>query len=375
MNESVKRGCFRPAWHLAGRKMGWMRLMIALLLIPAIWGCGRAVTTPATGPLIALAYVEAERPELPAPNLFTHLIYAFAEFNDENDGVVIGNPDKLRSLASLKKGSSGPKVILGVGGYKFEGFSEMARDSRKRKRFVDNCARIISDYGLDGVDLDWEFPTTEKGGHSACPEDAVNYGLVVRDLRKKLGKEKWISFYSNCSAAWIDFDAMLPYVDYVNVSGYNLDNPKPSVPLKHQSPLYPSRMWGSWCIDAAVKRHLRKGVPAEKMLLGIPFYGRGKKPFPGYVESYRFAKYNQGLGEKWNDEAKVPYFEDNNGNLVLGFDNERSITEKCSFIRNKGLAGAFVWHYDADYPDHRLARALCGNLTDSISQPDEKRQK
>lgn len=311
---------------------------------------------------ISMAYVEAERPGIPDPMLFTHLIYAFAEFSDDNDGIIIRNPNKLKSMADLKSINPDIIVILGIGGPKREGFSEMARDKKLRNRFVNSCLMIITEYNLDGIDLDWEFPTTEKGGHTACPQDADNYGLLVKDLRNIFGDDKWISFYSNNSANWIDFDKMIPYVNYVNVSGYNLDTPKPDKPLNHQSPLYKSELWGSWCIDASIKRHLRKGVPPEKILLGIPFYGRGKKPFPGYVESPRYSRYIDGMILKWDDEAKVPYYTDTEGRLVLGFDNKESISAKCDFIRMKGLAGAFVWHYDADFDDHRLAKALTHNL-------------
>lgn len=313
-------------------------------------------------PKISVAYVQSHRPGVPDPNLFTHLIYSFAVFNDDNDGVVIENDGKLKAMSELKHVNPNLKIILGVGGLKREGFSEMAGDKTKRTRFVDNCARIIKEYNLDGIDLDWEFPTTEKGGHSASPDDDVNYGLVVKELRKKLGKNKWISFYSNNSANWIDFDRMLPYVDYVNVSGYNLDMPKPDKPMLHQSRLYKSKRWGKWCVEESIKTHIKKGVPVDKIILGIPFYARGKKPFPEYLEGKNYSKYDTDARIEWDDEAKVPFMTDENGNMILGFENERSIQAKCDFIKEYGLAGAFIWNYNADYEDFRLSKALKAGL-------------
>ena len=308
-------------------------------------------------PKIALAYVESNRKGIPDPDMFTHLIYAFTEFNDTNDGVVVDNPGKMRQMSDLKRQNPALKVMLGVGGYKREGFSEMARDKKKRKAFIANIKSLIKEYDLDGVDLDWEFPTTEAGGHTASPKDDRNYVTLVKELRKALGKDKWISYYSNNSASFIDHRGMLPYVDYVHVSGYNLFVPKDSEKKSyHQSALYPSEKTGSWCVMKSVERHLDQGVPPEKILLGIPFFGRGKTPFPTYLDCRLFARYAGDLKPVWDEKSQAPYYADRDGNLVMGFDDERSIKAKFDFIRANNIPGVFVWNYDSDFDDHRLGK-------------------
>lgn len=316
-------------------------------------------------PNISLAYVESGRKTLPDPNLFSHLVYAFCEFNDDNDGVVVADPDRLRAISGLKKQNPDLKVILGIGGYKKEGFSEMTGDKKKRKAFVNQCRRIIRDYNLDGIDLDWEFPGTTAGGHTAAPDDAQNYATLVKDLRKSLGKDKWISFYSNNSAMFIDFKKMIPYVDYVNVSGYNLSVPKPDKTLYHQSPLYSSKVCGDWCISKSISRHIAYGVPVQKILLGIPFFARGVEPCANYFEMKSLDRYNDKCELIWDDDAKVPYLRGPEGDLVAGFDNEESISIKCDYIQSHGLAGGFVWNYDSDYPDHRLAKTMKTKLLET----------
>lgn len=313
---------------------------------------------PDTVPKIALAYVESNRRGLPDPDMFTHLVYAFAEFNDDCDGLVIPTPEKLKGMAALKSQNSELKVILGIGGYKRKGFCEMAGDKKKRKSFVGEVKTLVDSLNLDGVDLDWEFPTTEAGGHTASPNDARNYAMLAKDLRKALGKNKWISYYSNNSGAFIDHKRMLPYVDYVHVSGYNLSIPKDGERGYHQSPLYPSVKTGGWCVIKSIERHLELGIPSDKILMGIPFFGRGKSPFPSYVDCNEFSKYSAGTKIVWDDDSKAPYFADNDGNLVLGFDDERSIKAKFDFIRANNLPGVFVWNYDSDYDDHRLGRTI-----------------
>lgn len=309
-------------------------------------------------PKIALAYVESGRSGIPDPYMFTHLVYAFAVFNDDCDGVVVNKPDKLKAMAELKKQNPELKVILGVGGYKREGFSEMASDKKKRKAFVKNVNNIIKSYNLDGVDLDWEFPTTEAGGHTASPQDDKNYVILVKELRKALGKKKWISFYSNNSGSFIDLKNMVPHVDYVHVSGYNLAVPKEGKQTYHQSPLFPSSKLGGWCIRKSIERHIERGVPQEKILMGIPFFGRGVKPFPSYLDCNKFGKYSDGMALEWDEDAKAPYYADRDGNLVLGFDDERSIAAKMDFVRANNLPGVFVWNYDSDFDDHRLGKTI-----------------
>lgn len=309
-------------------------------------------------PKIALAYVIQKGKKTIDPNLYTHLIFAFAEFNDDCDGVVINRPEKLQELADLKKQNPDLKVILGVGGEKREGFSEMARDKQKRKSFVKGVTHLIDSLNLDGIDLDWEFPTTEAGGHTATPKDDNNYVTLVKDLRKALGKDKWISYYSNNSGSYIKHKKMMPYVSYVNVSGYNLAIPKDGQRGYHQSPLYPTKKIGGWSVSQSIAKHIDLGIPKEKILMGIPFYGRGKSPFPTYLECRSFHKYAGDLKPKWDNDAQAPYYADKEGNLVMGYDNERSIAAKFDFIRANGLPGVFVWHYDADFEDQRLSKTI-----------------
>ena len=350
-----------------------MRKPIALLSLIA-FGCiwlslqGNDITKINRNNKILVAYVEEERSSTPDPFNFSHLIYAFGRINNKFNGVTITNERKLKDLSGLKSINPDLQVILGIGSSNPSEFSEMTKDKTRRNNFINSCKQIIEKYGLDGIDLDWEFPGINKETNT---NESENYALLVKELREALGKDKWISFYSNNSGKWIDFHKMLPYVDYVNVSGYNLSVPKSDTKLNHQSPLYSSKKYGKWCIEKSIARHNQLGVPYEKILLGIPFYGRGKKPFPGYLDCNKFSKYEDGTTLHWDEDAKVPYRLDKDGNLVLSFDDEKSIEEKCNFIEKKGLAGVFVWNYDSDYSDHRLAKKIhrCIKfLNDSINR-------
>ncbi|MDE6018217.1 MAG: hypothetical protein K2G85_05325 [Muribaculaceae bacterium] len=307
---------------------------------------------------IALAYVIDNIPDIPDAEIFSHLIYAFAVFNDNLDGVVIKYPEKLKALAKLKEKNPELKVMLGLNDYRRPGFSEMAGDKKKRKAYVKSVKEIIKTYNLDGADLDWEFPTIEGQGHNFTPEDDINYVKLVKDLRKALGKKAWISYYSNHTGRWIDHKGMVPYVSYVHVSGYNLSEPIEGKPLLHHSALYPASKTGDWCVSKVIERHINLGIPKEKILMGIPFFGIGMSPYPKYVECKDFSKYSSGPLIKWDDDAKAPYITDENDNLILGFDDERSIAAKFDFVRANQIPGIFVWNYEADYKDHKLGKAI-----------------
>ena len=345
--------------------IAFMSLAAVAMTAVAVWGqttstrLKRGDENPKDSvPKIALAYVVDAGKRPLDPELYTHLVYAFAEFNDNCDGIVIKRPEKLQALVDLKKQNPDLKVMVCVGGYKREGYSEMTRDKKKRKAFIKDLKHLMDSLKLDGVDLDWEFPTTENGGHTATPKDDRNYVAFVSELRKTIGKDKWISYYSNNSGLYIDHRKMAPYVSYVHVSGYNLAVPKEGEPGRHQSPLYPSRKFGEWSIIRSVEKHIDLGVPQEKILIGIPFYERGKSPFPTYAECRQFDNYTDGLTLKWDDQAKAPYYADREGDLVAGFDDERSIKAKFDFLRANGLAGVFVWNYDGDYFDQRLGKTI-----------------
>lgn len=342
------------------RDYTYLHLSILSFLILAIVSisCSGQGTVD-NGPKFSMSYVQDNTDDIPDPYLFTHLIYSFGEFNEDNDKVVIKYPEKLKAMSKLKDQNPDLKILISIGGYKKEGFHEMTGDKKKRTSFVKSCKQIIKEYNLDGIDFDWEFPGTERGGHTAGPDDKENYVHLMKDMRKALGKNKWISFYSNHSAAHIDFPGMLKYVDYVNVSGYNLSVPTQGQPLNHQSNLYPSKKYGEWCIDKSIKKHIRLGVPREKILLGIPFFARVKDPKRTYLSDKRFDVYDFTDQEPlWDDDAKVPYYTDVDGNLIMTFDNEKSVAIKSDYIRRMGLAGSFVWHYDSDYSGQTLSKTL-----------------
>ena len=293
--------------------------------------------------LVVVAYVTSWTEEMPDPTVMTHINYAFGHVNDSFNGVRIDNPERLHRIVGLKSKNPELKVMLSIGGWGSGRFSEMAATEKNRAAFVGDCARIVSDYGLDGIDIDWEYPTQSSAGISSSPDDTANFTLLMRDLRKKLGNKKLLTAATVCDARYIDFRACIGYLDFVNVMAYDMaDAPK------HHAALFPSPVSGGKTVSSAVDAHLRAGVPAAKLVLGMPFYGRGRRNDIGLKLYDRRGILPKGYEKRWDDTGKVPYIVNPKGELVRGYENCRSLAAKCQYVLDRHLRGGMYWDYASD---------------------------
>jgi len=337
-------------------------LFAAMLVIT---GCAQG--TDVSKDRVVIAYVTSWTNVIPDPDRMTHINYAFGHVNQTFDGVRIANEDRLRSIVGLKEQAPALKICLSVGGWGSGNFSEMAADADLRKSFAEDCAKAVKEFGLDGIDIDWEYPTSSAAGISASPADTDNFTFLMRDLREALGTDKLLTLATVCSAKYIDFPAIMPYVDFVNIMSYDMGR-APS----HNAALYRadadgnvSPVAGGHTADEAVKAHLEAGIPAEKLVMGMPIYGRGNEETYGVFVDYRELKGpREGHVEIWDDIAQVPYYADENGTLHLGFDNVRSISEKCRYIIDNGLLGGMYWEYAGDNDEGDLTRTIARYLLD-----------
>ena len=304
---------------------------------------------------VVIAYVTSWKDVPVDPSVMTHINYAFGHVNDTFDGVRIDNPRRLMQIVDLKSVNPELKVMLSVGGWGSGRFSEMASDPQRRMSFAEDCLAAVVRYGLDGIDIDWEYPTSDAAGISSSPDDRENFNLLMRDLRTVLGEERLLTLASSAYAEYIDFHTCIQYLDFVNIMTYDMAN----APY-HHAPLYSSENTKGTC-EGAVKAHVDAGVPLSKLVLGVPFYGRGGTRMPKFVD-YKDIELKDGIVEMWDDVAEVPYLADQDGNLVLGYDNAKSLALKCAFIKNIGLLGGMYWEYAGDDASGELQKVLSAEL-------------
>ena len=298
-------------------------------------------------------------------------------------------PSLMKQVIALKSVNPKLKVMLMIGGWgiKADGFSMMARDADKRTEFCKSVKSLLDEYGLDGVDIDWEYPTYSAEGTGASAADKGNFNLVLKELRETLGTSKIISFASSSSAKYVDWPIAIQYIDYVNVMTYDMG----AAPNGHNSPLYRSAKFNHRSCDESIELHLAAGIPLNRMNLGVPFYGKAEKNPSEANKVYNYeVNYNEmydilhnnwykkrsldvtGKNNRaWDDVAKVPFLTDNMGRNLLSYDDPESVTCKGQYVVEKKLLGAMFWEYRHDDDQQSLLKALVSAVYGKSTVMDE----
>lgn len=341
---------------------------------------------------VILAYYTENSSALPDVTLLTHINYAHGRFKNPSTGdggIVISGTSLMKQVIALKSVNPKLKVMLMIGGWgiKADGFSMMARDADKRTEFCKSVKSLLDEYGLDGVDIDWEYPTYSAEGTGASAADKGNFNLVLKELRETLGTSKIISFASSSSAKYVDWPVAIQYIDYVNVMTYDMG----AAPNGHNSPLYRSAKFNHRSCDESIELHLAAGIPLNRMNLGIPFYGKAEKNPSEANKVYNYeVNYNEmydilhnnwykkrsldvtGKNNRaWDDVAKVPFLTDNLGRNLLSYDDPESVTCKGQYVVEKKLLGAMFWEYRHDDDQQSLLKALVSAVYGKSTVMDE----
>ena len=332
-------------------------------------------------PIVAVYFTEytkeSEFPTLEDVNCFTHMNIGHARFVNKETGdggleIKDPGPAYLKRLAAYKKDYPELKLLLMIGGWgkNANGFSMMARDPDKRKLFCDECVRICKEYNLDGVDLDWEYPTYAAEGNGADPSDTRNFTTLMKELREALGEDKLISYAESDSGGYIDNKAVLEWVDYINVMTYSMGDPP-----YHNSPLYRSSLTRKRSGEESIEIIHDQGVPYDRMNYGIGFYGHGDGTvYPSSVRYYDAVealekgtvdgKSVKGYNTRWwDDVGKNCYLGDAARKMYASYEDPESISYRVEFVKQKGMLGAFAWEYREDDSKGTLRHALYEYMT------------
>ena len=93
--------------------------------------------------------------------------------------------------------------------------------------FIRSAQQIVSQYGLDGIDLDWEFPVNGAWGLvESTPADRDNFTALLKEMRDAFGKKKLVTIAVGANAespkSWVDVKAIAPLLDYINLMTYDM---------------------------------------------------------------------------------------------------------------------------------------------------------
>ena len=303
------------------------------------------------------------------------IIYAFVEI-DSSGNLVVPAPSFLRSMVRLKEEKPELLVIAAIGGWAADGFSDAALTPTSRYNFARNVQKLINDYKLDGIDLDWEYPGSSASGIKSRPQDRENFTLLITALRDVLGPNTWISVAGTGDSTYInnsvEIDKIAPLITHFNLMSYDFTAGETgSSGQKHQANLYDSALsLPGYSTDRYVRNLINAGMPSEKILLGVPFYGRlGATITKSYDELRKSYINKDGYEYRFDNDAKVPYLV-RDGEFAMSFDNEVSIFLKAQYVLENCLGGIFSWQSTFDQANI-LARAMYESINNPVGYAQE----
>lgn len=285
------------------------------------------------------------------PRAYTHLNIAFA--NPDPAGRFVakqrltcmpgagGEATDLRALrdAVQRMQATGARVSVSLGGGTIPGCSGDWREllsPDRRAATIDALVSLVESTGLDGVDVDLE------GALLTEIDRAGNYTPFIAALSAELRKRgKLLSCATASYEGGMIPDQSIRYFDYVNVMSYDAIGTSWGTPGDEHSPLAMAAR------DMALWRG--KGVPAERLVLGVPFYGYG---FGGLAPnwSYRDLARDHGADADVIGRACA-------GCAYITYNGPETITRKAELALAEG-AGVMVWEVSQDTPDHALVNAI-----------------
>jgi chitinase len=330
---------------------------------------------------VIIGYVPGFRGALDEKNIdarkLTHINYAFVDVKDSMAWLTNIETDTInfRRLNYLKNDNPDLKIMISIGGWSWsENFSDAVLTESSRKKFAATSVDIVRKYNLDGVDIDWEYPGMRGEDNVFRPEDKQNFTLMFEALRKQLdvlAAEKGKKFFLTTAVpefqGFVDLTEMgkaSAFLDYVNLMLYDFYVSAGDT-VGHHSNLYPTNGLNGRSGDAGIRRFVAAGVPVEKIVLGIPFYGRSwivssasnrgigmiadsTKRGGGYTKIRDTIALSPAFKKYWDDSAKSPYLFNEEKRQLVVFDDEQSVKLKCEYVRANNLGGVMFWEYSSD---------------------------
>jgi chitinase len=257
------------------------------------------------------------------------------------------------------------KVILSLGGWGMDKeFAALTSKEASYERFVTTVMKMIDEFDYDGIDLDWEFPDN--------PTEAKNFNRLARRFRRDLdllGRKKDRSFLLTMAvnaspglSKWLDTDVLLETMDFINVMTYDFYGGWSQQAGHHSALFESSKAKGASTKKAMAYWHQVKGIPKDKLLVGLPLYSRGfaaPKPYDKVnreaPRAFQALAYRQlhglikdGWTYTWDDETQNPWLTSPKGDYVHSYDNEKSLAIKTHWAIQQDYRGIFFWEIKQD---------------------------
>jgi len=353
--------------------------------------------------LSILAYYvpnQDDHPEALVLDQLTHIIFSFTKVIDgemkfRNDEY----GEKLKQLVAQRKNHPNLKVMVACGGWGADGFSDMVYTAENRDKFVQSVVDFITQYDLDGLDIDWEYPTIPAAGTMARPEDKQNFTLFMKSLREALDTLKRKQIISFATPGYtsqyqnMELNAVMNYVDYINLMTYDQrvasapfaghhtalgwikvedmkDTPAlAAVMEKKEQGAEEDLSFEPQSAEMIVDYLIKQGVKPEQIVIGAAFYGRSwkgispennglyqatKGPFKSSIAYHEIRsdfETNTNYKRYWDPVAKAPYLYSAIDSVFISYDDTTSVKLKTEFALKEKLGGIMFWQLSHDTSD------------------------
>ncbi|OBT46204.1 hypothetical protein VE00_02334 [Pseudogymnoascus sp. WSF 3629] len=342
--------------------------------------------------------------DLPADKL-THVLYAFANVRQESGEVFLTDPwsdtDKhyekdswndvgtniygcFKQLNLLKRKNRHLKILLSIGGWTYSSnFAAPASTPEGRQAFAKSAVDILKTVGLDGIDIDWEYPKS--------PEEGQHYVLLLEAVRSALdayGSSLSTPFHFELTVASpageqnlnnMDLPGMDRHLDFWNLMAYDFAGSW-DTNAGHQANVFPSQSNPAstpFSSQKAIDYYTSHGVRSDKIVLGMPLYGRAfentdgiGKPYNGVGQGtwengvHDFKKLPlEGAVEKLDEETEGSYCYHEEKRILVTYDTVEAAKRKTAWIKKVGLGGAMWWESSGDgLGDKSIIKAVADDL-------------
>ncbi|EPQ26376.1 uncharacterized protein PFL1_06024 [Pseudozyma flocculosa PF-1] len=343
--------------------------------------------------------------QVPCANL-SHVFYAFADVDPATGAVLLTDAwadeqihydgdswndagtnlyGNFKQFLLLKKKFRHLKLLLSIGGWTFAPhFAPMAKSATRRAKFVSSAIEILENSGLDGIDIDWEYPADDgQAQNFVSLLKELRAGLTAHQAKKKESNPYLLTIAAPCGEDHykiLRIGEMDRYLDFWNLMAYDFAGSW-SATAGHQANLFgpaPS-------VRTAVNYYVEKNAPPHKLVLGMPLYGRcfqntdgPGKPFSGVGQgSWEAGNYDyknlplKGAVEKYDGTLGASWSYDSGKREFVTYDTPRMARRKCLYISRKRLRGAMWWELSGDGQGDRslvsiVAKEL-GNLDQTLN--------
>nr|AAM70478.1 endochitinase precursor [Stachybotrys elegans] len=294
----------------------------------------------------------------------------------------------VKQLYLLKKANRNLKIMLSIGGWTWStNFPAAASTAAGRSNFARSSVAFMKDWGFDGIDVDWEYPANEA--------EASNMILLLQAVRDEL--DRYAAQYAPGHHSQLSIAApagpsnyeklhlreLGQVLDHINLMAYDYAGSW-DARSGHQANLFanPSNPGATpYNTEQAIRAYIAGGVPASKLVLGMPIYGRAFQATSGIGQP--FTGIGQGSWEAgiWDykdlpkagatvqcdNVAQGCYTYDASTRELISFDTPDMIRTKVTYLKSRGLGGSMFWEASAD---KRGADSLISTSINSLGALD-----